>query len=366
MAAAGAADPAAVAPGSPTAASSTADSMLVAPVAAGTQEHVDYKNFIVADFKKIGKQFGGPCQYLHSFSRDEMNDFAHYLWTTYPERDDLLYCHDARLPATSEEQLAESPPTLVHLTSCGFEEDCSLRPPTAQETAELLVDEIMADGFITSGQPLLVLQSHTPTRTYDKFEGELETFSLGYLKGMCRVSTVLTIIHRSWKCGYDLAVVHPTLHKTLFTIYVHHVPQNSKLDEALQNMKLSARGSIRKMVNVIQMVMMIKKLHTKFGLSDFGVFVRKWNGMAARTHQITGRRAMALKLLFQHSPEAGMCCLKLPLPWGPPGSPENRWVDLVAKFGSSPDNRWVDLWCGVVWFGYVRVREARPTCKLLG
>jgi uncharacterized RDD family membrane protein YckC len=35
------------------------------------------------------------------------------------------------------------------------------------------------------------------------------------------------------------------------------------------------------------------------GLTDFSVFVRKWNSMSARSDQIVGKRAMALKLIFE-------------------------------------------------------------------
>ena len=85
---------------------------------------------------------------------------------------------------------------------------------------------------------------------------------------------------------------------------VHHIALGSKPDEALQNMKLSARGSIRKKTNIIQVVVMVKKLY-QHGLHDFSVFVRRWNGMSAKVDHIAGKRAMALKLLFEVAPEAG-------------------------------------------------------------
>ena len=71
------------------------------------------------------------------------------------------------------------------------------------------------------------------------------------------------------------------------------------MDEALENMKLSLRGSIRKIVNVIQLAMMIDNLTKKHGLQDFGVFIRKWNQGCSRTHEIDGEKAYALKLLFE-------------------------------------------------------------------
>ena len=83
---------------------------------------------------------------------------------------------------------------------------------------------------------------------------------------------------------------------------VHHVDMGSKLAEALQNMKLSARGSIRKKTNIIQAVVMVKNLY-QHGLKDFTLFVRKWNAMSAKADQIVGKKAMALKFLFDSTPQ---------------------------------------------------------------
>ena len=77
----------------------------------------------------------------------------------------------------------------------------------------------------------------------------------------------------------------------------------SKVDEALQNMKLSCRGSLRKATNTIQCVFMVRSLMT-FGLTDTMTFVRQWNAMSARQFQIVGKRAQTLKLLFDNAPAA--------------------------------------------------------------
>jgi hypothetical protein len=68
-------------------------------------------------------------------------------------------------------------------------------------------------------------------------------------------------------------------------------------------MKQSSRGSLRKQTNVIEVCFMVKGL-LAFGLNDFTSFVRRWNSMSARSHHIVGKRAMALKLLFESAPEA--------------------------------------------------------------
>ena len=110
------------------------------------------------------------------------------------------------------------------------------------------------------------------------------------------------LFHYCFENDVDIKVVHLQLYNSILKIWVHHTPQASKMDEGLKNLKLSAKGSIRKMANVIQITQMVKNL-CEHGLSDFGAFVRKWNQMSGRTHQIVGRRAMSLKLLFENTPE---------------------------------------------------------------
>ena len=50
-------------------------------------------------------------------------------------------------------------------------------------------------------------------------------------------------------------------------VYVLHTEQATKMGEAFQNMKLSARGSICKKTNIIQTVTMVQRL-MNHGLSD--------------------------------------------------------------------------------------------------
>ena len=76
----------------------------------------------------------------------------------------------------------------------------------------------------------------------------------------------------------------------------------SWLAESLQNMKLSACGSIRKKTNIIQTVVIVKNLG-QHGLSELTVFVRKWNATSAKMDHIVRKRAMALKLLFESAPQ---------------------------------------------------------------
>ena len=270
----------------------------------------EFKEMMTKSMKEVGQLHGGPSQYLRSMTHEQKCDFAKWLWRTFPERHDILY-HDSRdIPSVQEDDLGSTPATHIHLTSLGFDNDCSLKPATGRELFCSLIEQYLQDGFVTASEPLLVVQSRPPI-SYENLPvlrsgvkgGALPTFSLGYLKGFARVSSLMALLFKVFELKVDLEKVHNKLYKSLLVVYVHHIVQGTKMDEALQNMKLSSRGSLRKMTNVIQMVMMIKNLYS-YGLTDFSVFVRKWNLQSVRAHQIIGRRAVTLKLLFECAPSA--------------------------------------------------------------
>jgi hypothetical protein len=167
------------------------------------------------------------------------------------------------------------------------------------------MDQYLTDGFETAGDPLFVTQPETLwnqglVRLWDCPE-PLATASLGYMKGMARTNTLLSFLHWCMESHIDLKDVHSKLHRTICKIYVHHQIMDSRMDEALKNMKISCKGSLRKPPNVISIAGMVRSLF-EVGMRDFGAFVRKWNAMSGRQHQIIGQRAVSLRLLFETAP----------------------------------------------------------------
>ena len=285
--------------------------------AAGPSVVDDFKKQLSADLKVIIDKCGGPAQYLQALTKQERQDFIDYMWQYFPETDDTLYHHERDLPPVDEKDIGSTPATVVHVAALGFDSDCSLKPPPGKELVRQLSEHMLQDGFLTSGEPLLVVQSHqadaitlnAPWPSHGGSGPGLVAASLGYLKGMARSTTALLLVHRAWQLNLDMHQAHPKLYESIVRIYVHHVQQPTKVDEALHNMKLSARGSIRKKINLIQTEMMISKLQV-LGLQDFTVFVKKWNAMSVRADQIIGRRAVAMKLLLETAPKAFPTCMR--------------------------------------------------------
>ncbi|CAK0808477.1 unnamed protein product [Prorocentrum cordatum] len=108
------------------------------------------------------------------------------------------------------------------------------------------------------------------------------------------------------KNEYDLKVVHLKLYESILAIYVHSMKVNSKEEEALLNMKLSCRGSIRRANNIVEVVFMLQNLSNRYGMSDSAGFVRRWNNMSSKQFQITGKRAVALKQLLEVAPKKAL------------------------------------------------------------
>jgi hypothetical protein len=267
-----------------------------------------FKRQVQAGLKRLAEQYHSPGKYLEAVLRDplDVNKFAEHLWSYYPEQDDTSYHHKKRMEPTSEKDWSHTLPTCLHLVSFGFEKGCSLKPFPGTEIWMLLTDQYLADGFCSNSEPLLVVQSvqvsHPSWKVFWNDTDPMPSFSLGYVKGMARMSSLFALLHFCWVEGLKVKECHPVLYESVLRIWAHHVEHVNKVDEALHTMKMSSKGSIRKAVNVIQAAVMIQNLFA-YGLTDFGAFVRKWNQSAARAFQITGKRATSLKYLFEQTPK---------------------------------------------------------------
>jgi len=99
------------------------------------------------EVKMISTTYGGPAQYLV------------HLWEAFPERDDLFYQRAPQIAAVKEKDLGAVLPVVMHIAGLGFHGDCSLKPPPGTILSQQLAEQILTDGFCTSGEPLLVCQS---------------------------------------------------------------------------------------------------------------------------------------------------------------------------------------------------------------
>lgn len=148
---------------------------------------------ILSAMRDIGSTYGGPAQYLRSKLADENDraEFARQLDEQFPACDDQHYEDKKHLPPVKDDELVGTPPLCIRPSNLGFSMDHSLRPYPTNETFFALVEQFLVDGFLTSGDPLWFACEDSE----DNKNEPLPTFWVGYIKGMARACSLLTLLH---------------------------------------------------------------------------------------------------------------------------------------------------------------------------
>ena len=241
---------------------------------------------IMKAMSEIGKTFGNPRTYLLKKmpAGADREKFSQWLWDAFPESDDVLYHHESKLPEAQEGDLSTEVPMCVHVASLGFDKVGSMKPPPGKDVFGQLVENILLDGFVTGGDALLVCQPEELSDGSRPPWGGNDVhcaFSLGYVKGQARATSLLAILYYCFEKQIDLQTVHKKLFESVTKVWVFRVAYTTRADEALANMRLSARGSIRRANNLIITVVMLQNLG-KQGAGDTSSFVRRWVGIDSR------------------------------------------------------------------------------------
>lgn len=278
-----------------------------------TERDDSFSGIWLEKFKlKMSDYPSGPAAMLQAeVSTDaEFLDFIQWLWTEFPEKPDVMYQHSKEFAGVAEDMLAQTPPSAFHLCAFAFDDRCSMKPPPGKEAAVTMAEHILKYGFVTSGDPILA--QHVPADSMTQMkapwekpcEGELlEPFSVAFVKGRARITTVLSLLWVMFDGGVTgISEQHKLLFESCSVIWTQHLQQHTKEEEVLNNMKFSLKGSLRKACNVIQIAQMIRRL-LKEGGTDFQSFVRKWNTRTVQSQQIKGRKATSLRLLFEAAPQ---------------------------------------------------------------
>ena len=180
---------------------------------------------------EVLQPFGGPAQYLQAKLAEPAEEagFLHWLWSTFP-LDDKIYNLENPMPSAEEGQLGEQAPCKAHISMLGYSAMCTLKPMPSAHSARLLVQHLLMDGFVTSSQPLQIKHITpenllTPPWVAVANGLPIHPFSLGYVKGMLRGSTILALLHMFWQDGQGLQLLEmfDKLKASCQAIYVHHI-----------------------------------------------------------------------------------------------------------------------------------------------
>ena len=253
---------------------------------------------------------GGPAQYLQHKLADpsEQTAFLQWLWGTFPLQEDKLYNLENPMPSAEESQLGDQAPCKAHISMLGYMALCTLKPMPSAHSARLLVQHLLMDGFVTSSQPLQI-KHVTPdvllTAPWAAAANGLpiHPFSLGYVKGMLRGSTILALLYMFWQDGQGLQLLETfsNLRTSCGVVYVHHIKHFSLQDEVFYNFRVSLRGSIRRPPNLLTWVGTLSQLKQK-GYEDSAAVISRFNSGVGKSFQLVGSKATAIGNLMSLFP----------------------------------------------------------------
>ena len=254
--------------------------------------------------------------YLNAHHLPNLEKFAQDLMEKFPAQPDYTYVTSHHLP--SEE-------FVLHLKDVSWDPCSSTKPAPFQSQTALLLDEYLTNSFITDGDPLLLAQGPDVGRS---------EFWTVFVKGSARSGTALFLASLAMRYQWGLATLHPALQKSLTFVRGKRSGCNSDTCSiALENARLSARGSLRKQPGQIFMmnfrdfclfqyvynmlvtidIMMSLRSHCcltwlgkmiilkKAGLSPSAV-LREWNNSCTKAAQLQGHKSTALLALLDLSP----------------------------------------------------------------
>jgi hypothetical protein len=260
----------------------------------------------------VCRQHGGPRAYLNTTfdTAEKRKMFATTLLREFPMQDTHKYVSSLDIPAISKDKLGQHTPSIYHMASFSFHEDASTKMPPGEHLTLALVAEYLTDGFLSSGEPLLLSVPPTPMPNSfsDKWvtDGTFLVQGIGYVKGQARMLVLLAmmgLLIEDSVSGDTVKQVHETLYQSVRAIYAHKLVFADKEAEIFENFKLSQRGEIRRAPNVITWVFTLMELGKKYQLTDIGAVLRKWNNMASKSAQLLGGKSQSVKNIMELLPQ---------------------------------------------------------------
>lgn len=162
------------------------------------------KGSILEATDKLIDKHGGPVQYLKARYAKEADrqEYARKLLAEFPAGDLHQWHPFPSGPATDR---ASAPAFIVHLSKLGFDAENTLSLLPTGKVSRQLMDEILADGFISAGDPL-ILRADIDMGKKD--------FSFTFIKGLARISTLHVLVTLCFDDGVDIKVMHSQTNNT--------------------------------------------------------------------------------------------------------------------------------------------------------
>ena len=281
----------------------------------GPITEANWKEVVLSTCASLLDTHGGPPQYLKSalgaHPNSKWSTFAKDLQMHFPKRQDFVYLEGCTLPRDVDPS-ATFKLSLWHL---GWADGCSSKPPTFKITANQLLDEYLTNSVMTAAEPLLLYQG-PEDKVYKCSQTKEPLFFSCYVKGAARATSLLMLAHVAmYVLKVDLDAFSPTLFQSMLAVTCRlGIAATDQTSIALENARLSARGSIRKMHDVITWASKLMNLKQK-GLSPTEI-IRRWNESSTAAAGLTGGKKTSvlalldlptdcMEILIQHISEFG-------------------------------------------------------------
>ena len=201
------------------------------------------KASLIGTFATVCDRFGGPSQFLlDKFpSEKSQGKFRQQLLQAFPLQSWVNYV----VPSL----LGKKESTMLHASMLGFTPETSTKPFPYSSVCKQLFEEYLAHGFLTDVEPLRVWC------TAEEKQNPPEKFTVRFVKGSARSSTLLAMLSLALDAGVDIPVLLPHLAQGAVAIHASFECHVDLAAVAIANAHHSNRGSIRQPHDIVTWTM---------------------------------------------------------------------------------------------------------------
>ena len=256
-------------------------------VLVGVTDLGQVKASLMNTFATVCDRYGGPSQYLlDKFpSETSRGKFREELLQAFPLQSSVHYV----VPSL----LGKKENTMLHVSMLGFTPETSTKPFPYSSVCKQLFEEYLTHGFLTDVEPLRVWSSA------EEKQKPPENFTVRYVKGSARSSSLLALLSLALDAGVDIPVMLPHLAQGIVAIHASFECHVDIAAVAIANAHHSNRGSIRQPHDIVTWTMKLLLLEKASGGSYApSQILEKFNAEATSKGKVTGnKRVAALALL---------------------------------------------------------------------
>ncbi len=268
----------------------------------------EVKKTLRAQFSTMCVDYGGPQQFLNSTlpNMDALKAYGAKLRQHFPLDPSVLYELQAAIPTEAEDAVVTRAPAIVTLDALSFSRQATTKMEPDASTCTQILEEILADGFVTSTEPLFVRQPATLNcqellhedlqawASQDNVEQPLSQFSIAMVKGMARTCTMHAAVKLLLDADVDIRTSLPLLWQSARQIHVRAIQVADEDAVTLYNLKMGSRGNIRKLASVVTWLGVILRQREVNKDKDIKAFIARHNEEASKNDVVRGAKLMAI------------------------------------------------------------------------